>query len=69
MSDAFLEHPPVRHVAACLAAAGHPHAVIALADTARSAAEAAAVLGVREEENEDRECVHQPRAQVASARA
>ena len=46
MSDVFLEHPPVRHVAACLAAAGHPHAVIALADAARSAAEAAAVLGV-----------------------
>ena len=46
MSDAFLEHPPVRHVAACLTAAGHPHPVIALADTARSAAEAAAVLGV-----------------------
>ena len=46
MSDAFLEHPSVRHVAACLAAAGHTHAVIALADTARSAGEAAAVLGV-----------------------
>ena len=46
MSDAFLEHPSVRHVVACLAAAGHPHAVIALADTARSAGEAAAVLGV-----------------------
>jgi len=46
MSDAFLDHPPVRHVIACLAAAGHPHQVIALADTARSAGEAAAVLGV-----------------------
>ena len=46
MSAAFLEHPPVRKVAACLAAAGHPHEVIALADTARSAGEAAAVLGV-----------------------
>ena len=46
MSAAFLEHPPVRQVAACLAAAGHPHEVIALADTARSAGEAAAVLGV-----------------------
>ena len=46
MSTSFLEHPPVRQVAACLAAAGHPHEVIALADTARSAGEAAAVLGV-----------------------
>ena len=46
MSAAFLEHPPVRQVAACLAAAGHPYEVIVLADTARSAGEAAAVLGV-----------------------
>ena len=46
MSDAFLEHPQVRHAASCLAGAGHPHQVIALADTARSAGEAAAALGV-----------------------
>ena len=46
MSDAFLDHPPVRHVASCLAAADHPHEVIALADTAGSASEAAAALGV-----------------------
>jgi len=46
MSDAFLEHPQVRHAASCLAAAGHPHQVVALADTARSAGEAAAALGV-----------------------
>jgi len=46
MSDAFLEHPQVRHAASCLAAAGHPHNVVALTDTARSASEAAAALGV-----------------------
>jgi len=46
MSDRFLSHPSVRHVTARLAAAGHPHQVIALQDTARSAEEAAAALGV-----------------------
>ena len=46
MSDRYLSHPSVTHVAARLAAAAHPHAVIALADTARSAQEAAAALGV-----------------------
>ena len=46
MSRAFLDHPSVRHVMACLAVAGHGHEVIALADTARSAKEAAAALSV-----------------------
>jgi len=46
MPDKYLSHPSVTHVAARLAAAAHPHAVIALADTARSAQEAAAALGV-----------------------
>ena len=46
MADKHLSHPSVRHVAACLQAAAHPHDVIALDDTARSAAEAAAALGV-----------------------
>lgn len=46
MSDKHLSHPSVRHVAACLQAAAHSHEVIALDDTARSAAEAAAALGV-----------------------
>ena len=46
MSEKHLSHPSVRHVAACLQAAAHPHGVIALDDTARSAAEAAAALGV-----------------------
>ena len=46
MSDRFLSHPSVQHVTECLSRAGHPHDVIALEDTARSAAEAAAVLGV-----------------------
>ena len=45
MADKHLSHPSVRHVAACLQAAAHPHDVIALDDTARSAAEAAAALG------------------------
>ena len=45
MSEKHLSHPSVLHVAACLEAAAHPHGVIALADTARSAAEAAAALG------------------------
>lgn len=44
MSEKYLAHPSVRHVAACLEAAGHPHEVIALRNTARSAAEAAAAL-------------------------
>ena len=46
MSERFLSHPSVRHVASCLEAAGHQHGVIALDDTARSAEEAAAALGV-----------------------
>ena len=46
MTDAALQHPSVQHVAACLDAANHPHSVIALADTARSAGEAALALGV-----------------------
>ena len=46
MSDRYLSHPSVRHVVARLAEAGHQHDVIALADTARSAWEAAAALGV-----------------------
>lgn len=46
MSERFLSHPSVQHVTACLAAAAHTHEVIALDDTARSANEAAAVLGV-----------------------
>jgi len=46
MRERFLSHPSVQHVAACLAAAGHAHEVIALDDTARSAGEAAAALGV-----------------------
>lgn len=46
MSDKYLSHPSVRHVVARLAEAGHQHDVIALADTARSAREAAAALGV-----------------------
>ena len=46
MSERFLSHPSVRHVASCLEAAGHRHGVIALDDTARSAEEAAAALGV-----------------------
>ena len=46
MSERFLCHPSVRHVASCLEAAGHPHPVIALDDTARSAEEAATALGV-----------------------
>ena len=46
MSEKHLSHPSVRHVSSCLAAAAHPHEVIALDDTARSAAEAAAALGV-----------------------
>ena len=45
MSERFLSHPSVRHVASCLEAAGHRHGVIALDDTARSAEEAAAALG------------------------
>ena len=44
MSERFLSHPSVRHVASCLEAAGHRHGMIALDDTARSAEEAA--LGV-----------------------
>ena len=46
MSDRYLSHPSVRHVVARLAEAAHQHDVIALADTARSAQEAAAALGV-----------------------
>ena len=46
MSERFLSHPSVRHVASCLEAAGHRHGVIALDDTARSAEEAAVALGV-----------------------
>jgi len=46
MSERFLSHPSVRHVASCLDTAGHPHGVIALDATARSAEEAAAALGV-----------------------
>ena len=46
MSERFLSHPSVQHVTACLARAGHPHEVIALEDTARSAEEAAAALSV-----------------------
>ena len=46
MSDRYLSHPSVRHVVARLAEAAHQHDVIALADTARSAREAAAALGV-----------------------
>ena len=46
MSERFLSHPSVRHVTSFLEAAGHPHGVIALDDTARSAEEAAAALGV-----------------------
>ena len=48
MSERFLSHPSVRHVASCLEASGHRHGVIALDDTARSAEEAAAALGVDE---------------------
>jgi len=47
MSDRFLSHPSVQHVTSCLARAGHPHEVIALEHTARSAEEAAAALGVQ----------------------
>ncbi len=47
MSEHFLSHPSVRHVASCLEAAGHRHGVIALDDTARSAEEAAAELRAR----------------------
>ena len=46
MRERFLSHPSVRHVASCLEAAGHPHGVMALDDTARSAEEAAAALDV-----------------------
>lgn len=46
MSAKYLSHPSVTHVAARLAEAGHPHEVMALTDTARSAQEAAAALGV-----------------------
>lgn len=46
MSERFLSHSSVQHVTACLARADHPHQVIALEDTARSAEEAAAGLGV-----------------------
>ena len=46
MSERFLSHPSVQHAASCLSAAGHPHKVIALEDTARSAEEAAAALAV-----------------------
>ena len=46
MSDKYLSYPSVRHVVARLAEAAHQHDVIALADTARSAREAAAALGV-----------------------
>jgi len=46
MSDRFLSHPSVQHVTSCLARAGHPHEVIALENTARSAEEAAAALEV-----------------------
>ena len=46
MTDAALQHPSVQHVRACLDAANHPYSVIALADTARSAGEAALALGV-----------------------
>lgn len=46
MSERFLSHPSVQHVTACLSDAGHPHEVIALEDTARSAEEAAAALSV-----------------------
>lgn len=46
MSAKYLSHPSVTHVAARLAEAGHPHEVTALADTARSAQEAAAALQV-----------------------
>ena len=46
MSDKSLSDPSVRHVVARLAEAAHQHDVIALADTARSAREAAAALGV-----------------------
>lgn len=46
MSDKYLSHPSVRHVVARLAEGAHQHDVIALADTARSAQEAAAALGV-----------------------
>ena len=46
MSERFLSHPSVQHVTAWLSDAGHPHEVIALEDTARSAEEAAAALSV-----------------------
>ena len=46
MAEKYLSHPSVRHVTARLTDIGHPHQVIALADTARSAQEAAAALGV-----------------------
>lgn len=46
MSEKYLSHPSVLHVSACLAVAAHPHDVIALDDTARSAGEAALALGV-----------------------
>jgi len=46
MTSGYHDHPSVRHAAATLASAGHPHAVVKLDDTARSAAEAAAALGV-----------------------
>lgn len=44
MSEKHLSHPSVLHVSACLEEAAHPHGVIALDNTARSAAEAAAAL-------------------------
>lgn len=46
MSDKYLSYPSVRHVVARLAEAAHQHDVIALSDTARSAQEASAALGV-----------------------
>ena len=46
MSDRYLSHPSVRHVVGRLAEAAHQHDVIALSDTARSAQEASAALGV-----------------------
>ena len=46
MNERFLSHPSFWHVASCLEAAGYPHGLIALEDTARSAEEAAVALGV-----------------------
>lgn len=47
-TDALLERPPVRRVREALAAAGQPDTVIALDESARTAADAAAALGCPE---------------------